>query len=108
MRVKSLTQECRALAAILYLITRLEKRCPGSEKKLRHHMSYHIPCSLLVDPGTPGGMLRQKLATFPSTLKLHSQTYDEEVGLDRWTERSWREAYSATPVDPPFDGGAAS
>ncbi|KAH9038351.1 hypothetical protein EDB85DRAFT_500132 [Lactarius pseudohatsudake] len=49
---KSLTQKCRALAAILYLITRLETRCPRSKKKYpRFHYSstlaYRSESSLL-------------------------------------------------------------
>ena len=96
MRVESLTQERRALATILFLIARLgylsphevEKMVPWLQENPRHPISYYLLCSLLVafdlvDPETPGGALRQKLATFPSTLDLMKKKLDP---MEEWKE----------------------
>jgi nuclear pore complex protein Nup205 len=106
-RVESLTQERCALATILFLIARLgylsphevEKMVPWLQENPRHHMSYYILCSLLaafdlVDPGAPGGILRQKLATFPSTLKLMTNKLSpaeewKEAGVKATIQLKW-------------------
>src|SRR5713226_4145789 len=107
MRVESLTQERRALATILYLIARLGYLCPHEIEKLvpwlqdnpRHQISYYVLCSLLaafdlVDPQTPGGELRQRLATFPSTLNLMKRKLDPteewgEAGVKATLQLKW-------------------
>jgi nuclear pore complex protein Nup205 len=106
-RVESLTRERRALATILFLIARLgylsphevEKMVPWLQENPRHHMSYYILCSLLaafdlVDPEAPGGILRQKLATFPSTLNLMKNKLDpteewKEAGVKATVQLKW-------------------
>ncbi len=106
-RVESLTRERRALATILFLIARLgylsphevEKMVPWLQENPRHHMSYYILCSLLaafdlVDPGAPGGVLRQKLATFPSTLNLMKNKLSpteewKEAGVKATVQLKW-------------------
>ncbi|KAH9064457.1 nucleoporin Nup186/Nup192/Nup205 [Lactarius vividus] len=106
-RVESLTRERRALATNLFLIARLgylsphevEKMVPWLQENPRHHMSYYILCSLLaafdlVDPGAPGGLLRQKLATFPSILKLMKNKLSpteewKEAGVKATVQLKW-------------------
>ena len=107
MRVESLTQERRALATILFLIARLgylspheiEKLVPWLQENPRHPISYYILCSLLaafdiVDPQTPGGELRQRLATYPSTLNLMKRKLDpteewKEAGVRATLQLKW-------------------
>ena len=107
MRVESLTQERRALATILFLIARLgylspheiEKLVPWLQENPRHPISYYILCSLLaafdlVDPQTPGGQLRQRLATYPSTLNLMRRKLDpteewKEAGVRATLQLKW-------------------
>ena len=107
MRVESLTQERRALATILFLIARLgylspheiEKLVPWLQENPRHPISYYVLCSLLaafdlVDPQTPGGELRQHLATFPSTLNLMKRKLDpteewKEAGVRATLQLKW-------------------
>ena len=72
---------------------------PWLQENPRHHMSYYILCSLLaafdlVDPGAPGGVLRQKLATFPSTLKLMKSKLSpaeewKEAGVKATVQLKW-------------------
>jgi nuclear pore complex protein Nup205 len=107
MRVESLTQERRALATILFLIARLgylspheiERLVPWLQENPRHPISYYILCSLLaafdlVDPQTPGGELRQRLATYPSTLNLMKRKLDpteewKEAGVRATLQLKW-------------------
>ncbi|KAI0297000.1 nucleoporin Nup186/Nup192/Nup205 [Multifurca ochricompacta] len=106
-RVESLTQERFALATILFLTARLgylspyeiEKMVPWLQENPRHPISYYVLCSLLaafdlVDPGSPGGTLRQKLATFPSILNLMklklSPTEEwKEAGIKATVQLKW-------------------
>ena len=72
---------------------------PWLQENPRHYMSYYILCSLLaafdlVDPGAPGGMLRQKLATFPSTLNLMKKKLSpaeewKEAGVKATVQLKW-------------------
>jgi len=107
MRVESLTQERRALATILFLIARLgylsphevDKLVPWLQENPRHPISYYVLCSLLaafdlVDPQTPGGALRQNLATFTSTLNLMKRKLDptedwKEAGIKATLQLKW-------------------
>ncbi|KAI0270638.1 nucleoporin Nup186/Nup192/Nup205 [Gloeopeniophorella convolvens] len=107
MRVESLTYERRTLATILFLIARMgflsphevEKMIPWLQENPRHHISYYVLCSLLaafdvVDPRSPGGMLRQKLATFPSTLSLMKRKLSpteewREAGIKATVQLKW-------------------
>ena len=107
MRVESLNQERRSLATILFLVARLgylspheiEKMVPWLQENPRHPMSYYILCSLLaafdlVDPETPGGLLRQNLATFTSTLSLMKRKLDpteewKEAGVKATLQLKW-------------------
>ncbi|KAH9982000.1 nucleoporin Nup186/Nup192/Nup205 [Russula compacta] len=107
MRVESLSQERRALATILFLIARLgylspheiEKLVPWLQENPRHPISYYALCSLLaafdlVDPQTQGGVLRQNLATFTSTLNLMKRKLDpteewKEAGVRATLQLKW-------------------
>ncbi|KAI9512151.1 nucleoporin Nup186/Nup192/Nup205 [Russula earlei] len=107
LRVESLNQERRALSTILFLLSRLgylspheiEKMVPWLQENPRHAISYYILCSLLaafdlVDPETPGGTLRQKLATFTSTLNLMKRKLDpteewKEAGVKATLQLKW-------------------
>jgi nuclear pore complex protein Nup205 len=107
MRVESLTQERRALATILFLVARLgylspheiEKLVPWLQENPRHPISYYVLCTLLaafdlVDPETPGGALRQNLATFTSTLNLMKRKLDptedwKEAGVRATLQLKW-------------------
>ncbi|KAH9976638.1 nucleoporin Nup186/Nup192/Nup205 [Lactifluus volemus] len=98
MRVESLTQERRALATILFLIARLgylsphevEKMVPWLQENPRHPISYYVLCSLLVafdlvDPDTPGGALRQKLATKLGPTEEWKEAGVKATVLLKWT-----------------------
>jgi hypothetical protein len=89
--------------AILFLIARLgymspheiEKLVPWLQENLRHPISYYVLCSLLaafdlVDPQTPGGVPRQRLATFPSTVNLLKKN---------WTRQSGKKLVSGLPCN---------
>ena len=107
MRVESLNQERRALATILFLIARLgylspheiERLVPWLQENPRHPISYYALCSLLaafdlVDPQTPGGVVRQNLATFTSTLNLMKRKLDpteewKEAGVRATLQLKW-------------------
>ncbi|KAI0317152.1 nucleoporin Nup186/Nup192/Nup205 [Amylostereum chailletii] len=82
-RVEYLLYERRSLGTNLFLIARLghlsplelEKIVPWLQQNPRHPMVYYMLTSLLalldsVDPKSPGGALRQKLATAPAALSL--------------------------------------
>ncbi|KAI0289640.1 nucleoporin Nup186/Nup192/Nup205 [Russula brevipes] len=106
-RVESLAQERRTLATILFLVARLgylspheiEKLVPWLQENPRHPISYYILCSLLaafelVDPKSPGGVLRQNLATFTSTLNLMKRKLDpteewKEAGIRATLQLKW-------------------
>ena len=72
---------------------------PWLQENPRHPISYYVLCTLLaafdlVDAETPGGVLRQNLATFTSTLNLMKRKLDptedwKEAGVRATLQLKW-------------------